>query len=134
MSNIIGYCRVEKSKKETPRISLDEQQSEIERYAEIVGFKLLWVYREVSDLSDETPPELHKASSHARRSNAGLVVTSLDRLAHSVRLVAELLNKQTKIVSLDLPDTTPLVIQIKAAFVEHEYRQLQKRTYPEWRY
>lgn len=85
-------------------------------------------YVEVESGKNGDRPELAKATAHARRSKATLVVAKLDRLARNVALTSALMESGIDFVACDNPHANKFTIHILAAVAEHEAEQISQRT------
>ncbi len=65
--------------------------------------------------------------SVCRRQCARLLIAKLDRLARSVRFIAQMMESDVKFTAIDMPDADPFRLHIEAAIAEEEARKINAR-------
>ena len=97
MSRLVAYLRVSTDRQSEEGCSLEAQRAKIERWASAMGHELVAVYQDagISGGKDEDErPGLAAALADLRSGRAdGLVITKLDRLARSVKVLATLVDE-----------------------------------------
>ncbi len=129
MSKFVVYLRVS-TKEQASR--LDAQQHDVdvflsafaEQPAEVIG-----TFSEVHSGGAEDRPQLREALALARKANAGILVSGLDRLSRSVSYVAELLeDPKIKLRVATMPYADNFSLLIYAALAEQERAFISERT------
>jgi len=105
MQRFISYLRVSTSSQGASGLGLESQRETIRSH---VGndVELLAEYVEVESGRRSDRPELAKALDHAKRANATVVISRIDRLARSARFLLELVDSNVDILFCDLPQVS----------------------------
>lgn len=127
-TRIVAYYRVSTARQGESGLGIEAQQTAVADYARRTGAEIVSSYTEFETGKRADRPELADAISHARRSNAALVVGKLDRLARSMTFTAQLMDSGIEFVACDNPHANRLTLHILAAVAEHEARQISQRT------
>ena len=132
MSKFVVYLRVSTEEQASRGRSLDAQQRDVdvflsafaERPAEVIG-----TFSEVHSGGAEDRPRLREALALARKANAEILVSRLDRLSRSVSYVAELLeDPKIKLRVATMPYADNFRLHIYAALAEQERAFISERT------
>lgn len=126
--NLVAYLRVSTSSQGESGLGIEGQKSAIEAYATSTGSKVIARYVEVESGKLSNRPELTKALSHARRSNAVLTVAKLDRLSRNLHFLSGVLESGCEFVACDNPFANRLTLHILAAVAENEAKAISERT------
>jgi DNA invertase Pin-like site-specific DNA recombinase len=105
---------------------MQAQREAISRYVQ--SGILLSEFIEVESGKLDERPQLAEALALCRRQRATLVIAKLDRLARSVRFIAELMDSSVEFIACDLPSANRLTLHIMAAMAEHEREMTSQRT------
>ncbi len=81
-----------------------------------------------SGKSDKNRIELHKAISFCKKVKGCLVVAKLDRLSRDLHFITALQKNKIDFKVVDMPEATPLTINIFGAMAQHEREMISKRT------
>jgi len=131
MRPAIGYIRVSTGKQGRSGLSLEAQQSALQRFAEAEGYRFIETFTEVESgkHGDDYRPELAKALERARKAKAPIIVAKLDRLSRDVHYVSGLMKHRVQFIVTELGiDTDPFMLHIYAALAEKERRMISERT------
>ena len=127
-TKVIAYYRVSTKKQGKSGLGLEAQKATVADFTQHQGSKLIAEYVEVETGKSKDRPELLKATAHAKRSKARLVVAKLDRLARNVAFTSALMESNVDFVACDNPHANKFTIHILAAVAEHEAEQISQRT------
>lgn len=122
----VAYMRVSTARQGASGLGLEAQRETITRH--IGQGELLAEFVEVESGKVDERPQLRAALAMCRRQRATLVFAKLDRLARSVRFIAELMESGVEFVACDLPAANRLTLHIMAAMAEHEREMISQRT------
>lgn len=122
----VSYLRVSTERQGASGLGLEAQRETISRH--IRQGLLLSEFVEVESGRIDERPQLAEALAMCRRQRATLVIAKLDRLARSVRFIAELMDSGVEFVACDLPSANRLTLHIMAAMAEHEREMISQRT------
>ena len=122
----VSYLRVSTERQGASGLGLEAQRETISRH--IRQGALLSEFVEVESGRIDDRPQLAEALAMCRRQRATLVIAKLDRLARSVRFIAELMDSGVEFVACDLPSANRLTLHIMAAMAEHEREMISQRT------
>lgn len=125
MARYVSYLRVSTDKQGKSGLGLEAQREAVARY---VGADLLAEYVEIESGRKNDRPKLLQALTHAKATNAVLVIAKLDRLARNVAFIANLMESGAEFVACDMPTANRLTIHILAAVAEHEREMISART------
>jgi DNA invertase Pin-like site-specific DNA recombinase len=128
MQSAIGYVRVSTSKQGESGLGLESQQAAVESYARTNGLRLVTTYTEIETGKDNERPQLKAALVHAKRSNAKLVVSKLDRLSRNAAFLLTLLEAKAPVVCCDNPHANELTIGLLSVIAQHEAKMISDRT------
>lgn len=125
---VVAYVRVSTQRQGASGLGLEAQEHAIAAFCEQHRAKLLTTYREIESGRHNARPQLAKALAHAKRIGATLLIAKLDRLARSVKFIAELLEADVDFRACDIPEANRLLLHIMAAVAENEARAISDRT------
>jgi len=124
----VSYCRVSTAAQGVSGLGLEAQQAAVEHYLDGGDWQLVDAFVEVESTKRKRRPELEKALAACKRHRAILVIAKLDRLARNVHFVSGLMESGVDFVAVDNPHATKLMVHMLAAFAEHEWDQISRRT------
>lgn len=124
----ISYLRVSTTKQGESGLGLEAQREAIRAYVASVGGELAAEFIEVESGRLKSRPILSDSLKLCRRQGAILLVAKLDRLARNVAFIATLMEADVEFRAVDAPYANRLMLQILAAFAEHERSQIVERT------
>ena len=81
-----------------------------------------------SGKSDHNRPELKKALDYCKKNKAQLIVATLSRLSRDLHFITSLQKARIPFKVCDMPEASPLTIQIMGAIAEYERKQIGERT------
>lgn len=81
-----------------------------------------------SGKSDKNRPQLQKALDLAKKTKSILIVATLSRLSRDLHFITSLGKSKVDFVICDMPDATPLTINIMGAIAQYERETISKRT------
>jgi DNA invertase Pin-like site-specific DNA recombinase len=128
----VAYYRVSTHRQGVSGLGLEAQEEAVRRYLAGSGGRLLAELTEIetgkgADALSKRP-QLREGLGLCQAQGAVLLIAKLDRLARTVRLIAELMESRVKFVACDMPEANDLTIHIMAAFAEHEAKRISERT------
>ncbi len=124
----VVYLRVSTKRQKVSGLGMAAQKSSVEAYAAQRKARIVAEYTETESGRKSSRPVLAAALAECRRTGATLVIAKLDRLARSVRFIAELMESGVPFVACDMPNASPLELHIHASFAEDEARRIRQRT------
>lgn len=123
----VAYRRVSTEKQGRSGLGLSAQESAIAHFVKASGATVVATYTDIESGTIDDRAQLLAAIDHARRSNARLVVATLDRLSRDVAYLATLM-KQVDFVAADMPSASTFELHIRAAIAQEERRKISERT------
>lgn len=129
--DFIAYTRVSTQEQGDSRNGLEAQDRAIAAFVSSGQHNLLASFTEVASAkhSVQFRPVLKQALAEAKRANAILLVSKLDRLSRSVEFISSLMNQQVKFATVEDGLTVePMMLHMKAVFAEQERRLISERT------
>lgn len=128
MKKFIQYIRVSTKKQGDSKLSLEFQQSEIEKYVNGVNGTIISKYTEVETATGKRKrAEIEKALNECLEMNATLVVHKLDRLSRETTFINALLNSGVEFVVTTMPSANRMTIQLLSVIAENEARTISER-------
>jgi DNA invertase Pin-like site-specific DNA recombinase len=127
---VVDYCsylRVSTDKQGITGLGMDAQREAVGRYVQNRG-QIVSESIEVESGRKDNRPQLSAALDECRKRRAVLLIARLDRLAHNVAFIANLMNSVVEFVAVDMPQANRLTIHILAAVAEHEREMISQRT------
>lgn len=128
MKPIVGYYRVSTKQQAASGLGLEAQQKALGEYSRTSGGQVLRSYTEQESGKNAERPELAKAIADARRSNATLVITKLDRLSRNAAFLMQLQDAGVDFCCVDNPNASQLTIRILAVIAQDEAERISQRT------
>ena len=127
MSRYVVYYRVSTQRQGVSGLGLEAQRHSVENFLKS-GDIVLSEFIEIESGSRYNRPELDKAIEEAVFENAILLIAKLDRLARSVKFMANLEDKHVKFIACDCPEANDTMIQFMSVMAEWELKQIRERT------
>lgn len=124
----IAYYRVSTAKQGASGAGLEAQRSLVESFIASRGGRLVGEYTDVESGAANNREGLAAAMDECRRTKAVLLVAKLDRLSRRVSMIASLMESGLPFVVAEMPDASPMVLHMMAAFAEHERNMIAQRT------
>lgn len=124
----IAYYRVSTAKQSASGAGLEAQRSLVESFIASQGGRLAGEYTDVESGTANNREGLLAAMDECRRAKAVLLVAKLDRLSRRVSMIASLMESGLPFVVAEMPDASPMVLHMMAAFAEHERNMIAQRT------
>jgi DNA invertase Pin-like site-specific DNA recombinase len=130
---LIAYRRVSTARQGESGLGLEGQDAALDGYARSCRATIIRAYTEIETGKKADRPELIKALSDCRRSQATLVIARLDRLSRNVRFLLTLIESGADVVFCDLPHVPPgavgkFMLTQLAAVAELEAGLISERT------
>ena len=122
----VGYFRVSTSRQSKSGAGLAAQKRAVLNFIN-GGAKLIKSFKE-TESGTKDRPELKRALSFCRKTEATLIVSKLDRLSRSVLLFEKIKQSGVQFEIVGLPKGNPFLLQIMAAVAENEARLVSERT------
>ncbi len=120
----IAYYRVSTNKQS---LGIDAQKTMVKNY--LGDIKPLESFTEKeSGKSDKNRPELQKALATSKKNKATLIIATLSRLSRDLHFITSLGRSKVNFVVCDMPDATPLTINIMGAIAQYERESISNRT------
>lgn len=132
MRRYVTYMRVSTTKQGRSGLGLDAQERDInlflENYSD-VPYEIVCGFVDIESGTDDDRPELKKAVELAKREEAELLVSKLDRLSRRVSFIAALMDdKKLKLRVAAMPHADKFQLHIYAALAEQERDFISLRT------
>jgi DNA invertase Pin-like site-specific DNA recombinase len=124
----IAYYRVSTRTQENSGLGLESQKATVKNYISHNGNKIIGEFIETESGKNDNRPELIKAITLAKKENATLVISKLDRLSRNVTFISQLMDSKVKFVCADMPDANELTIHIFASLAQWERKRISERT------
>jgi DNA invertase Pin-like site-specific DNA recombinase len=128
MTDYVAYMRVSTQEQGNSGLGLDAQRSAIDAYLKHNNGFALEYFTEIESGKRADRPNLKSALELARRKNAILIISKLDRLSRNVAFIAALMDSKVKFIALDMPGANEFTVHIMAAVAEQERKAISKRT------
>ena len=120
----IAYYRVSTNKQS---LGIDAQKTMVRNH--LGDIKPLESFTEKeSSKSDKNRPELQKALAASKKNKATLIVATLSWLSRDLHFITSLGKSKINFVVCDIPDATPLTINILGAIAQYERETISNRT------
>ena len=120
----IAYYRVSTKKQ---NLGLDAQKVLVKNYLK-TKYPPDFEFIEKESGKRDDRPQLLKALELCKKHNGILIVAKLDRLSRDLHFITSLQKSKVKFVCCDMPDATPLTINIMGSLAQWEREQISKRT------
>jgi DNA invertase Pin-like site-specific DNA recombinase len=124
----ISYIRVSTAKQGHSGLGLEAQRVSVQAFAQANGYEIVQEFLEIESGKNDSRPVLAKAKAAVKKLSACLVFAKLDRLARSVRFIAEIMDSTMDFRVADLPHADRVTLQIMAIMGEQEARACSERT------
>lgn len=124
----VVYVRVSTEEQGRSGLGLEAQEAACANAATAAGGEVLRVFREVASGDDDRRPELAAALRLAKRANAVLLVSKLDRLSRAVALIAGLMREGVPFRVAELANASELELHLRAVVAQEERRAIGERT------
>ena len=131
MKPAIAYIRCSTSEQGKSGLGLLAQSEAIQRFAASEGFTIVEEVSEIASgkLGLDERAGLRKALAKAKRLNAPVIISRLDRLSRSVSFISGLMSNNIPFIVAELGvDTDSFVLHIFAALSEKERKLISTRT------
>lgn len=129
MVSYVSYRRVSTREQCKSGAGLEAQEAAIKAFVESQGGELVGDHVEVLSGGYSDRPILIAAMAQAKKGNAWVVISKLDRLSRNVEFIAGLMNKGVRFVVVEYGhDVDPFVLHIFAALAEKERKLISART------
>lgn len=129
MVSYVSYRRVSTREQGKSGAGLEAQGIAIKAFVESQGGELIDDHIEVLSGGYNDRPALAAAMGRAKKANAWVVISKLDRLSRDVEFIAGLMNKGVRFVVVEYGhDVDPFVLHIFAALAEKERKMISART------
>ena len=123
----IAYYRVSADKQRITGLGLASQKKAVKNH---LKDKYLpeFHFKEVESGKSSDRPELQKALKLCKKEKATLIVAKLDRLSRDLHFITSLSKAKIKFICCDIPEATPLTINLMRALAQWEREQISNRT------
>ena len=122
----IAYYRVSTDRQGKSGLGLEAQRTAVKDY--LKGNLLFRQFTEVESGKRDHRPELDKALDLCKKHKATLVVAKLDRLSRDLHFITSLGKAKIDFGICDMPEATPLTINIMGSIAQWEREAISKRT------
>ena len=125
----VAYYRVSTTRQGESGLGLEAQRETVRRFAASRGMEIVGHFTEVESGKVNDRPELNNAIAVAKKNDATLVVSKLDRLSRSALFVLQMIDRaDVEFVCCDLPECSRLTLSLFAVLAEHERTLISQRT------
>ncbi len=121
----VAYYRVSTSRQ---TIGLQAQETMVKAYLKDQYPPIKSFTEKESGKCDKNRPQLHLALEYCQQHKATLVVATLSRLSRDLHFITSLSKSEIDFVCCDMPDATPLTINLMGAIAQYERETVSKRT------
>lgn len=126
--NYVIYCRVSTREQGDSGLGLDAQLHTCRSFVDSKSGNIIGEYSDVKSGSSRNRAGLLKALEEAKKSNATIVFSRLDRLARDSEYAHAIRNSGVKLYFCDFPEINSLLFGILVAVAQYERELGQKRT------
>jgi len=124
----VVYRRVSTSRQFQSGLGLDAQSESVRRYLSTQpDAVVLGDFVEAESGKNDDRPILHRAVELCRKENATLLVSKIDRLSRSLRLIMMLEQYRIRFIAADHPEMNELVCHIMVAIGQAERKTIAPR-------
>ena len=125
---LVSYRRVSTKKQEDSNLGLLAQQDAINDYAVKHNAQIIKDFLEVeTGTRSKDRPIIKEAIQFAKKNNATLVISKLDRLTRSVTFLSQLMDSNVEFVALDFPKADRTILQLMMVIAEFEADRIKER-------
>lgn len=129
----IIYTRVSTAEQGKSGLGLESQLATVQEFCNAENYAVIAHYSEVETGSGrdalEKRPKLSMALQHAKKENAVLMVSKLDRLGRNVSFISSLMEQKISFVVTQLGmNANPFMLHLYAALSEKERNLISERT------
>ncbi len=124
----IGYYRVSTARQGKSGLGLESQKKTVHDYLNGGDWKLVDEFTEIESGKNDNRPELARALAACRVYGATLVISKLDRLARSVKFLAELQDSGQAFVACDMLAANNFTVGIMGQVAQQERELISART------
>lgn len=129
MENYVAYYRVSTNKQGNSGLGLEAQKTNVQKFVGCVDCIISeFVEIESGKKTDKQRPQLKAAILEAKKLNATLIVSKLDRLSRNAAFLLELQASGLKLLFADMPTANELQVGIMAVLAQFEAKQISERT------
>ena len=123
----ITYYRVSTEKQGVSRLGLASQKDAVKNHLKN-KYPPDFHFKEIESGKTSDRPELQKALELCKKEKAVLIVAKLDRLSRDLHFITSLSKAKIKFICCDMPEATPLTINLMGALAQWEREQISNRT------
>ena len=124
----VSYYRVSTDRQGRSGLGLEAKRTAVTNYLNGGAWELVEAFTEVESGRRDDRPELQKALAACRKHKATLVIAKLDRLARSMKFIADLMDSGVEFTVVDMPHANRFTLHIFAAVADHERHAISSRT------
>ena len=128
MNKAIAYYRVSTDRQGKSGLGLEAQNKTVQQFATFKQWELIGEFTEIESGKKNNRPQLQEALKQCLKQKAVLVIAKLDRLGRNVAFISSLMESKVEFVAVDNPHANRLMLNLLAAFAEHEREQISTRT------
>ena len=121
----VAYYRVSTSRQ---TIGLQTQETMVKAYLKDQWTPIKSFTEKESGKCDKNRPQLQLALEYCQQHKATLIVATLSRLSRDLHFITSLSKAKIDFVCCDMPDATPLTINLMGAIAQYERETISKRT------
>ncbi len=121
----VAYYRVSTSRQ---TIGLQAQETMVKAYLKDQWPPIKSFTEKESGKCDKNRPQLQLALEYCQQHKATLIVATLSRLSRDLHFITSLSKSKIDFVCCDMPDATPLTINLMGAIAQYERETISKRT------
>ena len=123
----VAYYRVSTDKQGASGLGLEAQKDAVKKYLKD-KYPPEFQFTEIESGKNSDRPELKKALELCKKEKAVLIVAKLDRLSRDLHFITSLSKAKIKFICCDMPEATPLTINIMGTLAQWEREQISNRT------
>ncbi len=127
--NAYTYIRQSTKKQARSGLSVEAQREACGGYANNKGYTLMGEVVETASGANDERKELLNLMKLAKKNDAVILVSTLDRLSRKVSFVASLMDKGVRFICVDLGDEVPnFMLHMFASYAQMEREKISLRT------
>lgn len=126
----VAYFRVSTKRQKKSRNGLEAQEETIRKFIAARHWQRTLATERFEDIEsgrNDSRPQLQQAIAACKKRGATLLVSKLDRLARSQRLILDLRDSGVKFVIAEHPEMTEEVVGILSVLAESEAKRIRER-------